>query len=134
MAKRALTGLLHQCELEPENARAHYLAAGLLQRLGRGDEGRDFAEKALRLRPDDFSTIYNVACYYSLAGDSEHALDLLERGMRQGGGSFDWMRHDSDLANLHALPRFQQLLADLRDRPSPEQRAADDVSPTAPAG
>lgn len=117
MARRALSGLLHQCEMEPENARLHYMAAGLMQRLGRGEEGRTYAEKALRLRPDDFGTLYNVACFYALGGDCERALELLERSIGRGGGYYDWIRHDADLASLRDLPRFQQLLANLHDRP-----------------
>jgi adenylate cyclase len=120
MARRAATGLLHQCEVEPENARVHYMVAGLLQRLGRSEEGRTYAEKALRMRPEDFATLYNVACYYSLAGDCERALELLERAISLGGGYYDWIMHDSDLAALRELPRFQQLLTGLRDRPDSE--------------
>jgi len=117
VARRALTGLLHQCELEPENARVHYMAAGVLQRAGRADEGRAYAEKALQMRPDDFATLYNVACYYSLAGACERALDLLERAIRLGGGYYDWIMHDDDLAALRELPRFRQLLTELHDLP-----------------
>lgn len=120
MARKALEGLLRQCEIEPENARVHYLAAGLLQREGRSEEGRGYAEKALRLRPDDFSTLYNVACNFSLAGESDKALDLLERATQQGGGYLDWIRNDSDLASLRELPRFQRLLEQLHDRPDRE--------------
>jgi len=69
----------------------------------------------LRTRPDDYSTLYNAACYYSLAGDVEHAMDLLERACESGGGSRDWIEHDSDLDPLRTNPRFQRLLAVLDD-------------------
>jgi adenylate cyclase len=72
------------------------------------------------MRPDDFATLYNVACYYSLAGDCERALELLERAIRLGGGYYDWIMHDSDLAALRELPRFQQLVGKLRDMPDSE--------------
>jgi adenylate cyclase len=120
MARRAITGLLHQCEIDPENARLHYMTAGVLQRLGRSEEGGAFAEKALRMRPDDFATLYNVACYYSLASDHERALDLLERAIRLGGGYYDWIVHDSDLAAIRELPRFRKLVTELRDMPDSE--------------
>jgi adenylate cyclase len=119
LAQRALDGLLHQSELEPENARALYLAAGLMQRLGRGEDGLACAERALSLRPDDFGTIYNVACVYSLAGDSERALDLLEQAIRRGGGNLGWIMHDADLAPLRESPRFHALVASLRDKIDP---------------
>jgi adenylate cyclase len=114
---RAAEGLLHQCELEPDNPRAHYMAAGNLQRVGRDAEARPLAERALALRPDDFSTLYNVACYYSQTGEVERALDLLEQALQRGGGYFDWIRNDKDLLPLHGHPRFEALLSCLRDRP-----------------
>ncbi|OGT59589.1 MAG: hypothetical protein A3E01_05585 [Gammaproteobacteria bacterium RIFCSPHIGHO2_12_FULL_63_22] len=120
IARRALDGLLRQIELEPDNIRALYMSAGLMQRLGQGEEGLAQADKALRLRPDDFSTLYNVACVYSIAGKVERALDLLEKAIQNGGGNLGWIVNDSDLASLRSSPRFQTLIASLRDRPAAE--------------
>ena len=114
LARQALAGLRHQYELDPDNARLHYMAAGLHLRLGEREAGREQAEEALRLRPNEFATFYNVACYYSLAGDSERALDLLDQAFRSGGGFPDWIEHDSDLAAVHEHPRFKALLAELK--------------------
>ena len=111
LSKQALAGLLHQAELEPENARARYLAAGLYVRLGDKESGRPLVEEALRLRPDDFATIYNSACYYSSAGDNERALDLLEQKPISNAA---WIEHDPDLASLRGHPRFEAILARLR--------------------
>jgi len=113
VARECEAGLLHQLELDPDDARAHYMLAGMLARLGRREEGKPHVEKALRLRPDDFSTLYNAACYYAQADDAERALDLLETACRFGGGSRDWIEHDSDLDALRDHPRFRRLLAGL---------------------
>jgi len=110
---RASSGLLRQCELEPDNLRAHYLAGGALLQAGRAEEGRLLTEKALAMAPDDFSALYNAACFHSLSGDKERALDLLECALAKGGGFPDWLRHDTDLDPLRETPRFQQLLARL---------------------
>ena len=109
LARQALAGLQHQAELEPENARARCLAAGLHVRLGDPESGRVCIEDALRISPDDLVTIYNAACYYSLTGDIECALDLLERTRL----SRAWVEHDPDLAPLRESPRFKALLARL---------------------
>jgi adenylate cyclase len=111
LAARAASGLLRQCELEPDNQRAHYLAGGVLLQVGRGEEGRRMTERALEMRPDDFSTLYNGACFFSLSGEPDRALDLLERALATGSGFPDWLRHDTDLDALRSLPRFQRLLA-----------------------
>lgn len=112
VARTALDGLEHQLKLEPENSRLHALAGQLHLRQGDAEAGRRHVETALRLRPDDFSTRYNAACFYSQSGELERALDLLEQ---QAAGSAGWMAHDSDLAPLRGHPRFEALLARLGD-------------------
>jgi adenylate cyclase len=111
MERRALAGLRRQAELEPENPRVFYLAAGAHMRLGEAEAGHAAMRTALRLRPDDFGTLYNGACFYTLAGDHERALELLERALSAGQGNPDWLARDPDLAALHGLPRFQALFA-----------------------
>jgi adenylate cyclase len=108
LAREALAGLIRQSELEPENARAHYLAGLLFLRLGDKTSGKPYIETALRLRPDDFGTIYNTACYYSMSGEIERALDVLEQKQISNPA---WMEHDPDLAALRDHPRFKAILA-----------------------
>ena len=109
-------GLRRQVELEPENARAHFFLGGALIRLGDRAGGLAESEFALQLRPDEFATLYNVACNYVAAGGYEHALDLLERAIRLGFGYVDWFQNDLDLAPLRGHQRFAMLLAQLRER------------------
>jgi adenylate cyclase len=111
IAARAANGLVQQVALEPDNLRAHYLASGALHQVGRTEEGRQLIELALQRAPDDYSTLYNGACFYSITGDHERALDLLERALGQGGGFPDWLRHDTDLDPLRGVPRFEALMA-----------------------
>ena len=112
LAVRALEGLRKQMEVEPDNVRARYIASGLMLRQGHRDESLALAEQALALRPDDFSTLYNVACTYSLAGEHDRALDLLERALARGG-FVDWMVHDPDIAAVRDTPRFQAMIQKL---------------------
>ena len=112
-AREAEAALRHQIELDPDNARAHYMLAGILARLGQREAGKVHVETALQLQPADYATFYNAACYYSLAGEVERAVDLLERACELGGGSRDWFEHDSDLNPLRDHPRFQRMIARL---------------------
>jgi len=116
IAEQAREGLQRQVELDPDNARAHYLLAGVLARLGRAADGKPHIDAALRLRPDEFATLYNAACYYSLAGETERALELVDRAVRSGEGNLAWIEHDADLVALRPDPRFQALLAEQRAR------------------
>jgi adenylate cyclase len=112
IARRALEGLRKQMLLEPDNPRVRYMASGLLLRLGERADGLRLADEALALRPNDFSTMYNVACTYCLAGDNERALDLLERAIERGGFA-TWILHDPDIAPLRDTPRFKAMMARL---------------------
>jgi adenylate cyclase len=115
MARRALEGLRKQMALEPENPRVRYMASGVLLRLGEREEGLRLADEALALRPNDFSTMYNVACSYCLAGELDRALELLERAVERGG-FVGWMLHDPDITVLRDSPRFQRIMASLDAR------------------
>jgi adenylate cyclase len=104
--------LRKQAEFEPQNARVRYMAAGVYLRLGETDAGRLEMDAALRLRPDDFGALYNAACFHSLAGDTERALDLLERAASLGGYP-DWIGNDPDFAPIREHPRFREVLTRL---------------------
>jgi adenylate cyclase len=63
------------------------------------------------LQPADFGTLDAAACFFSLAGEIDRALDLLERAVEGAGGHRGWIAHDTDLAPLREHPRFRALLA-----------------------
>jgi adenylate cyclase len=110
----ALQAALAAIELDAANARARYLAAGLQARVGDTEAARRNLEEALRLQPDDFGVLYNVACNYAELGDVERALDALDRALVTGTGSRSWIEHDPDFANIRELPRFKQIVARLQ--------------------
>lgn len=113
LTRLALPSALAEVAADPENGRALYLAAGMQVRLGDAEGGRRNLEAALRLQPDDFGTLYNAACTYAHMGDSERALDLLERALFAGHGFLDWIEHDPDLDSLRKLPRYRTIMARL---------------------
>lgn len=117
LARQALVHALAEAECDPENERARYLAGGLQLRLGDKEGGRRNVEAALRLRPDDYGTLYNSACFYALAGETGRALDLLDRAVSTGQGFRDWIEHDGDFKHLRELPRFREILARLEPTP-----------------
>jgi len=116
LAIEGLACASHQARIDPENARAHYMTAGLMQHLGVGDGGQSEMDYALRIRPGDFDVLYNAACFYSLGGDTARALDVLEQAVNRGEGSLEWIEHDSDLNALHDLPKFEEIKQILRQK------------------
>jgi adenylate cyclase len=100
-------------EVEPDDARALYMAANGLAALGERDEARERAQRARALRPGDGMVLYNVACVFSLLGLPRDALDCLEQAVRSGLRQRGWYEHDSNLDRLRSHQRFQDLLREL---------------------
>jgi len=111
-ARRGIERAESELTIHPENARPAYLGAAALAALGETDRAREWATRALAIDPDDVLTQYNVACVYSILGDLEEALDLLERLLPNAGHELKhgWIKNDSDLDPLRRHPRFQKIL------------------------
>jgi serine/threonine protein kinase/tetratricopeptide (TPR) repeat protein len=97
-------------ELHPDDARALYLGANALCRLGERARSLDWARRALAIDPEDCGILYNIACVYALQGKTEEAIDCLEKAMTHAYWYKRWAQHDSDLDSLRGNPRFQSLM------------------------
>lgn len=100
-------------KLNPDDARAVYMAANGLVALGEWERGREWAERALAMRPEEPMLLYNVGCIYSMLGRVNEAIDCLERAARNGLSQKGWFEHDSNLDPLRGDPRFQALMRQL---------------------
>ncbi len=100
--------------LNPDDARAYYMAANGMAALGQASRAKEWAARAIAMRPADGMLLYNVGCIYSLLGCcEEEALDCLEKAVEHGVTHRDWFERDNNLDPLRAHPRFQRLLAGL---------------------
>jgi tetratricopeptide (TPR) repeat protein len=100
--------------LNPRDGRALSLGAGALVDAGQTQRALDWSRRCLDLYPDDTSALVNIACVHARAGQSNEALDLLERVFAQGCGKRDWVMNDPDYASLRTQPRFHRLVSRLR--------------------
>ena len=78
--------------------------------VDRLEESQAAIDRALALRPDDYSNVATLACAAVLKHDHEQALDLLERAVSTGRGDREWLLADNDLAPLHGHPRFEAIV------------------------
>jgi adenylate cyclase len=101
-------------QMHPDDARALLFGATQNLQAGNRDKCLEWVARALAIAPDDPVTFYNAACNYSLAGETERAIDCLEKGIQSGMAQKDWIEHDSDLDPLRSHPRFQALMQRLR--------------------
>jgi adenylate cyclase len=97
-------------ELNPDEARAYSLGASLLIRLGQNERSKQWTQQAMTLAPADPLVLYNAACNWALLGETDHALDGLERALEAGVAVGDWIKHDPDFASLRRHPRFQAIV------------------------
>lgn len=109
--QRALQVIRKHLEIHPDDVRALYLGAQSLCKTGDKEQGVQWAARALALDPEDSAVCYNVGCIYAIMGDNARAIDCLEDAVKYGFGDQNIIRNDPYLKNLHAEPRFQELVA-----------------------
>ncbi|MGI9077594.1 MAG: tetratricopeptide repeat protein, partial [Gemmatimonadaceae bacterium] len=105
--RREMKLIEERLELNPDDARACNLGAGVLANLGEKERALDFAERSLAIDSEDPMLLYNVACTYSVLGQHDDAITCLERAVDKGFGHKEWIEHDPDLNPIRANPRFQ---------------------------
>jgi adenylate cyclase len=112
MASRrmALERAQRHLALNPGDARAWYIGAISLMGLGERTTALEWIGRSLAIDSEDMNSLWNIACAYSVGGEPERALDLLERVFRKGRLNTAWLIHDSDFDLLRGHPRFQALL------------------------
>ncbi len=97
-------------ELYPDDLNVRLTAATGLLALGQRDKAFAAVEMVLDSAADDGLLLYNVACFYSLAGEVDLAIDAMEKSVAAGKTDVEWLRQDSDLDNIRDDPRFQELV------------------------
>ena len=63
-----------------------------------------------KVRPKDPIVHYNLACSYSLLGDTTKALEALKKAIVLGYDDFSYLKKDKDLENLRKDKRFRELM------------------------
>jgi adenylate cyclase len=97
-------------EINPHDTRALYVGANQYCNVGEMDKGLEMAERALGPDEKEPVVLYNVACFYAMKGDSDRAMELLQRAVENGWGDRAWLETDSDLDSLRDDQRFQGLI------------------------
>ncbi len=109
-ALRAAKAVEKHLELHPDDARALYLGSYSHTKVGNEAIARDWAERALDADRDEPAVAYNVACCYTMLGDNDRALDLLEKAVDMGFGYKAWLINDPSLKPLQDSSRLKTLL------------------------
>lgn len=81
---------------------------------GRFVDGLKVDEQLANLRPADPTVLYNLACSYSLTGETELAFAALHRALSAGYSDFKWLAQDPDLEHLRKHPDYAAIRAKIK--------------------
>jgi tetratricopeptide (TPR) repeat protein len=106
---KAIQALEKVLALDPKFMLAHCALAGYYRKLGKEAEAREHVAIA---RPSmETETEYNQACFESISGDADRALELLATAFEKQQVQPAMVQNDPDLDFIRADPRFEILLA-----------------------
>ena len=97
----------------PNFIEALVVLGDLYTKMGRHLQGLGMDQRLVKLRPDDPSVLYNLACSYSLLNNLDESLAIIKTAIRFGYDDFEFMQYDEDLANLRRDTRFQRFLSSI---------------------
>ncbi len=97
-------------DLQKGNVAVRVSLFGVLKKLGREKEAKEhenIARKAIEKESE-----YNHACFESLCGNIDEALPLLKIAIEKEQAPIQHIKQDPDLENLHADPRFWEIIGE----------------------
>jgi tetratricopeptide (TPR) repeat protein len=81
-------------------------------RAGNAEQGRAAMREALEREPDAWQGAYNAACFEALAGETDAALEYLQRAVELDPREVRrYAPEDTDLDSVRDDPRYAELLA-----------------------
>ncbi|MBS2021617.1 MAG: CHAT domain-containing protein, partial [Deltaproteobacteria bacterium] len=103
--------LVAAIKIVPDAAAAMQMLATIRVKQKRLEDSAELTQRVLAQQPGGANSIYNWACNLSLRGQTDAALDALEKAFQNGYSSFDSLKSDTDLDNLRKLPRYAELVS-----------------------
>ena len=107
----AISPLRRAAESMPTNIHVPVALAWCYKRTGQIKAAIDSLEKALAVEPTEALLHYNLACYWSLAGDKRRALEYLSQSLDIDPGCLSLIDDEPDFDPIRTDPRFQALCA-----------------------
>ncbi|MDD3180686.1 MAG: hypothetical protein PHQ04_10075 [Opitutaceae bacterium] len=98
----------------PDYVEVVELLGGLYTRTGRIADGLRMDRKLVRLRPDDATAHYNLACSLALSKRRGDALRALRKAVALGYNDLPWLEKDPDLDGIKQHPEFLKLIGELK--------------------
>jgi len=100
----------------PDFIEALIAIGDLYTKAGFWQKGLDVDLKLTKLRSDDATIFYNLACSYALLNQTRPALSALSKAVELGYTDFKHLREDPDLENLLKDEQVQEFLAQVEKK------------------
>ena len=97
-------------ELDPDDYQTLLYGANALAELGETERSLEWAAQVLKSDTDDALVLYNIACFYAVANQTDEAIEALEKSYAAGLADPEWMAQDSDLDNIRDMVRYKALV------------------------
>lgn len=107
--REALKPLETAAGLRPQDVGVAIALGWCYKRTHRLAQAIDALERAERHNPEDSLLHYNLACYWSLAGNASKALDELSVALELGPELRNLIAEESDFDQLRGNPEFEKL-------------------------
>jgi tetratricopeptide (TPR) repeat protein len=107
--REALKPLETAASLKPGDTRVALALGWCYKRTNRLAQAIDALERALRVHSDEPLLHYNLACYWSLAGNTSRALRALEAALLLDPDLRSLIAEESDFDHLRGNPDFERL-------------------------
>jgi len=108
--REALKPLEVAAALRPGDTRVALALGWCYKRTNRLAQAIDSLDRALREHPDEPLLHYNLACYWSLAGNCSKALDALSASLELDPDLRSLIADESDFSQLRGNPDFERLV------------------------
>ena len=106
--EKAIQALQKVVDLNPDYILAHCALAGYYRRINKEAEAQEHIAIA---RPTmENENEYNRACFESICGNTDQAIEFLKAALDKQQIQLDWVRSDPDLDFIRPDPRFEALL------------------------
>ena len=107
--EEALVPLEQAARCAPQDNHVHLARAWCYKRTDQLRRAIDALEQALQNDPDDALIVFNLACYWSLAGQRGLALSFLARALEIDSSYRDLIEAETDFDPIRQDPGFQAL-------------------------
>jgi adenylate cyclase len=94
----------------PDDGRAYMFYATDLAQIGKTEEAKDQAARALEWTPNDPLMLYNAACFYARMGEKAEAIEALRAAVAAGFENYEWIRRDADLESIRNEDEYLEIV------------------------